>query len=108
MSGGASGPERRFIRWEGGGCRDRVYPGGPRYEATCPGKRACHFSEVGHCLCAYGEISGGELARGPVFRMQLVGNEPLYKVLAFVNGEQRRLQQVGKTQYIKELEEAQN
>jgi len=40
--------------------------------------------------------------------MQLVGNEPLYKVLAFVNGEQRRLQQVGKTQYIKELEEAQN
>jgi len=96
---------RKPVSWESGGCRDKVRLGEARYESSCPGKRACHFSEVNYCLCAHDDISKQELARGPFFPMQLVGTEALYRVLSFVDGEQRRLQAMGEEKYLKKLEE---
>jgi len=62
-------------------------------------------TEVGHCICAYGDYSREELPRGQYFPKQLTGAEALYYELAFVNGEQRKVNDKGKAVYLKELEE---
>lgn len=63
------------------------------------------MTEVGYCVCAYGDYSREELPRGQYFPRQLTGAEALYHELAFVNGEQCKVKAKGKEAYLKELRE---
>ena len=90
-----------------------------------PGKRACHVT-CGSCLypdnphCASCEIVGhcayalaylkslnpNGLKKGCYFKEQLTGEENLYQIMNFVNGQQQLMRRAGAEQYLGNLKKA--
>ena len=93
-------------------------------ETISPGKRACHVT-CGSCLypdnpkCASCEIVGhcrlaldylktlktNGIKKGCYFKDQLTGEETLYHILQFVNGEQNLARALGEKKYLEELKD---
>lgn len=102
--------------WESECCRCNVKPG----EVLPQGKRACHIScgescndwskcvsceIVGHCKLAIDHLKSLRLKKGCLFKDQLSGEENIYQILNFINGEQKRIQDEGKDNYLKNLKQ---
>ena len=87
-----------------------------------PGKRACHVTcgpclypedwgkcssceIVGHCKYALDHLRSlkDNVKKGCYFEQQLTGDESLYHIMNFVNGQQQIVDSVGKKAYLKEL-----
>lgn len=86
-----------------------------------PGKRACHVTcgpclypedwgkcssceIVGHCKYALDHLrSLNNIKKGCYFEQQLTGEESLYHIMNFVNGQQQIMSAVGKKAYLNEL-----
>jgi hypothetical protein len=105
--------------WENKCCRCEGEPKQNLY----PGKRACHIT-CGSCLypddwgkCASCEIVGhcryaldylrslkeNGIRKGCTFQQQLTGEEDLYHILNFVNGQQQFIQSTSEKAYLEEL-----
>lgn len=105
--------EKKTISWEYESCR------GKANDNSAPGKRACHLTcntciqsedwhycndcELGHCRLAIERIKDSNGDRGEYFRGQLTGEETLYHVLSFVNGQQQMINRIGERRYVEDL-----
>jgi hypothetical protein len=85
-----------------------------------PGKRACHLTcgpcqypedwgkcmsceLVGHCTYALAHLRALKVNKGCLFNQQLTGEESLYHVLNFVNGQQPIIKHIGEKEYFELL-----
>ena len=92
-----------------------------------PGKRACHLTcgsclypdnvscvsceIVGHCTYALANLKAmkrDDLEKGCYFKEQLTGEENLYQILNFVNGQRQFINSVGEKEYLENLKKANN
>ena len=105
--------EEKAFSWEYESCR------GKANGDSAPGRRACHLTcntciqpenwhycndcELGHCRLAVARINRSSMDRGEYFRGQLTGEETLYHVVSFVNGQQQMVNRIGEKRYIEEL-----
>jgi len=105
--------ERKSLSWEYESCR------GKANGDSAPGKRACHLTcntciqpedwhycndcELGHCRLAIERIKNSNTNRGEHFKGQLTGEETLYHVLNFVNGQQLMANRMGEERYVEKL-----
>lgn len=91
-----------------------------------PGKRACHLTcgpclypedwgkcnsceIVGHCRLALAHLRSlkpNGVKKGCVFNQQLTGEESLYHIMSFVNGQQQLLGMSGEKAYLESLKKA--
>ena len=91
-----------------------------------PGKRACHITcgpclypddwgkcgsceIVGHCAYALDYLKSlkpNGLKKGCFFQQQLTGEESLYHILNFVNGQQHLVEKTGEKAYLEDLKKA--
>jgi hypothetical protein len=104
--------------WENKCCRCE----GDTKSNLFPGKRACHVTcgpclypedwgkcssceIVGHCKYALDHLRSlkDNVKKGCYFEQQLTGDESLYHVMNFVNGQQQIMSAVGKKAYLSEL-----
>lgn len=108
--------------WEDKCCRCEGEP----KQNLFPGKRACHVTcgpclypedwgkcmsceIVGHCRYALDYLKSlheNGLKKGCVFQQQLTGEESLYHVLNFVDGQQRIIKESGEKTHLEELKKA--
>lgn len=107
--------------WENICCRcgedvkDNVHPGRRACHITCgpclyPDNPKCSSCEiVGHCRLAldyFRSLEGNDIEKGHYFGEQLTGEETLYHTLAFTDGQQSLVDELGEKQYLKELKKA--
>jgi len=107
--------------WENVCCRcgsdvkENVYPGRRACHLTCgpcfyPDNPKCTSCEiVGHCKLALDYFKSLKLdnaEKGFYFNGQLNGEETLYHTLAFTDGQQGLVNELGEKQYLKELKKA--
>ena len=90
-----------------------------------PGKRACHVTcgpcmypdnshcasceIVGHCAYALDHLKSMKLdglKKGCYFKEQLTGEENLYQIMTFVNGQQQFMRRAGEEEYLESLKKA--
>ena len=91
-----------------------------------PGKRACHVTcgpclypedwgkcasceTVGHCAYALEylkNMKANGLKKGCYFKEQLTGEENLYQIMNFVNGQQQFMRRAGVEEYLESLKKA--
>jgi len=104
--------------WENICCRcgsdvkENRYPGRRACHLTCgpclyPDNPKCNSCEVvGHCRLAldfFRSLNANEKEKGYYFGGQLNGEETLYHTLAFTDGQQRLVNELGAEQYMVEL-----
>jgi hypothetical protein len=59
---------------------------------------------VGHCRYALDHLKGlSEVKKGCYFDQQLSGEESLYHIMSFVNGEQQVMKNIGEKVYLENL-----
>jgi len=107
--------------WENVCCRcgsdvkDNVHPGKRACHITCgpclyPDNPKCASCEVvGHCRLALDflkSLNSNAVEKGYYFGGQLNGEETLYHTLAFTDGQQRLVKELGEKQYLEELKKA--
>jgi len=104
--------------WENVCCRcgsdvkENVHPGRRACHITCgpclyPDNPKCASCEVvGHCRLALDFLKSlnlNEAEKGYFFSEQLNGEETIYHTLAFTDGQQRLVNELGEKQYLEEL-----
>jgi len=102
--------------WENICCRcgsdvkEKVYPGRRACHITCgpclyPDNPKCASCEiVGHCRLALDYFKSlSDVEKGHYFNEQLTGEETLYHTLAFTDGQQSLVNELGTKKYLREL-----
>jgi len=107
--------------WENVCCRcgndikENVYPGRRACHITCgpflyPDNPKCASCEiVGHCRLAldyFKSLKSNGVEKGYYFNEQLTGEETLYHTLAFIDGQQCLVKELGEEQYVEKLKKA--
>lgn len=105
--------------WESKCCRCE----GDTKKNLYPGKRACHVTcgpclypedwgkcasceIVGHCRYALDHLKGLNVKKGCYFDQQLSGEESLYHIINFVDGQQQLIRRTGEKAYLETLKKA--
>jgi len=103
--------ERRE-RWEHRGCRSEIikpkdFSPESLYESRYPGRRVCHGEGGVYCIGAKKEIEETAerqgLILGPYFPEQPTGMESIYHLLPLINALQKRANEIGPEEHLKEL-----